>query len=474
MKLGRGVLIRLLVLGSVGGTHARGVDLVAALDRYESAQAQSLIEDLWAHQRRVVSTRFARSEPHLINEDPLVRVEWYLRVGPARAPITLADLKRIKDARLLDEILWALLNEAVSGDVFLATNDWIGIRAALNTFLSEHALRGAVVREAHGAWWAWIQGVSSKTAPSAWQLEALIKTQEARMIADPLRSLQSSCAASEALPGDARATGLSLARQTRGRFPDDIRKQRQLLREVYLAKTPCRRLFDDLADVYEERSEFALASEQRSYALLQKLESGETLESSDIRDIARYSFEGGDWSKAHEFYTRAIAGGARDLDLRVRELVTAQRAGHLKNLEPNTLRWRFENLLKEAFNSIYRDELLLSYASYLDDGQNLQDVRDVWQWNFQYASRRDQRVQGLERLVQIEGQELEGGPVGLARKGDALRWLDYLSVLQRFATEGPVFDHEVGLAPGRLQRLELLGEAEVRASLGELQSRGPR
>jgi len=460
-----------LVLVGVSATSEASLD--SAFDRFESAQAQSLVEDFWAHQRRLVQSRFVSSVGGQSAEDSLIKIEWYLRLGPARSPITLDDLKVVRDPGLLDEVLWSLLNEAVLGDVFLSSNDWEGIRASIGEFLRGHTLRRALLETDHAAWWAWIQDLPLKNTKTSWELKTLQQVLIARETSDPLASLQQYCSASREIPADQGAAGLTLARQLRASFPDSIVKQRQLLREVFTRKVPCQRLFKDLAEVYEERQNFDVASEQRSYSLLQKLESGKALNSAELRDVAHSLFEAGEWGKAFEFYSRARQEGSNDLDVRVREVVSGVRAEKVKFKDITETSRTFENVLHESFQSIYRDEVLRAYASFLESRKDLEPAVEVWKWNYQYATLKSQRIEGLEKSISLAAQWLDQGQMGLARKTEALDWLDSISTLRRLSPSSAVLKKQIPSAEARMKRLGLLGEADIRASLGEAQ-RGPR
>ncbi|MEO5666872.1 MAG: hypothetical protein ABIR96_02310 [Bdellovibrionota bacterium] len=457
----------LVMLPLVTRAAAKEISLDAALDRFESTEAQSVVEDLWAHQRRLVNARFASSkERPQFGEDSLIKVEWYLRLGPARSPITLDDLGKVRDTALMDEVLWALLNEAVMGDVFGSENDWPSIRAALADFLSTHSQRKALLETPHAAWWAWIQDLPYK-GKIPWELSSLRQLLEARDFPDPLKKAQAYCAVSKGLSEESRSTGISIARELRAHLPEETLKQRQILREVFARKTPCRRLFSDLAEVFDERQDFQLAAEQRSYALLQKLESGEKLAASELREIARYSFEAADWRKAYDFYSKAREEGSQELDVRVREIVSGTRVGADRYKDVAETSKNFEDALQEAFQSIYRDELLRSYAVYLESHKNAVGALEVWNWNYQYATAKPQRIEGLEKILALEGQAIDQGPTGIDTKTSALRWLDLLDALRKLAPSSLVYAQQSRLAEARIRRLGLLGEAEIRASLDE-------
>jgi len=444
------------------------VSLDAALDRFEGASTQSSVEDLWAHQRRLVGARFAAAESRRSPEDALIKIEWYLRLGPSRSPLTLEDLRVVRDPKLMDEVLWSLMAEAVLGDFFAPSNDWPGIRGALSGFLSTHPQRKALLETSHSAWWAWIQDLPPK-GPLPWELATVKALLPAREANGPLAMMAAYCAAATPIPEDQRAAGLSLAKELRARLPEEILKQRQVLRENFVRKVPCRRLYSDLAEVYEERRFFDVASEQRSYALLQKLDSGIKLSSSEIRDVARYSFEAGEWRKAFEFYLRAREEGATDLDVRVRELVAGTRAANYRYKDTSSTSQQFEDVLQISFQSIYRDEVLRSYADFLEARGNLPGALEVWRWNYQYAASKDQRLFGLRRSLVLGATLLERGNTGIDRKSELLRWLDAVSALQRLEPSGEAQKLQSKRAEPLVRRLGLFGEVDVRASLEEIQ-----
>lgn len=471
----RFLVLSVAVAATLSAASAFDTSLEASLDRFEAAQTQSLVEDVWAHQRRRVASRFA-PEPSAARgpEDPAVRVEWYLRLGPARAPIGLEDLKGVRDAELLDDVLWSLVNEAVMGDIFAPGNDWTSIRSAVGAFLEEHPLNKNLLQTPHGAWWAWMQDQPSR-GPTPWELGTLQKLLEARDLSEPLASLQGYCAAARELPEDQRSAGFALARETRAKFPTDIVKQRQLLREIYARKVPCRRLYSDLAEIYEERKNYDLASEQRSYALLQKLAERKALSGPELRDVARYSFEAGEWKNAYEFSGLALEYDVvGDVDTRVRRLLAGVRSNQAAYKDTDVASDAFESVLQEAFQSKYRDEILKSYAEFLEARGHTQAALEVWRWNFQYASRRPQRLEGLERAVMTEGRKLDGVEKSGVTKDDVLRWLDSLATLRRFEPGSGVLQRETAAAPARIASTGLERDAEVRASLEEIRKGGTR
>ncbi len=467
------VLIAGLIMGSGFAVASAELTLDAALDRFEGASTQSLVEDLWAHQRRLVGARFSAAESPRAPEDGLIKIEWYLRLGPSRSPLVLEDLRVVRDPQLMDEVLWSLMSEAVLGDFFGSSNDWVGIRSALAAFLSTHSQHKALLETRHGAWWAWLQDIPSK-GPIPWELSTLQGLLLARASSAPLTMAQTYCAAAKLIPENQRTVGLSVAREFRARLPIDILKQRQILRENFAQKISCQRLYSSLAEVYEERRLFDLASEQRSYALLQKLDSGAKLTSAEIRDVARYSFEAGEWRKAFEFYLRAREEGATDLDVRVRELVAGTRAANHRYKDTSSTSQKFEDVLQISFQSIYRDEVLRSYAEFLEARGNMSGALEVLGWNFQYASSKEQRLWGLQRSVILGGAALERGESGIERKAELLRWLDGLSVLQRLNPTNEVLGAQSKRAESRARRLGLFGELDVRASLEEIQKGGRR
>jgi hypothetical protein len=462
------ILLVGVVMGSGLARSAADISLDAALDRFEGASTQSSVEDLWAHQRRLVGARFSASESRRAPEDGLIKIEWYLRLGPSRAPLTLEDLRVVRDPQLMDEVLWSLVGEAVLGDFFESSIEWAGIRSALATFLATHPQRKALLETRHAAWWAWFQDIPSKGS-IPWELSTLKALLQARAASAPLAMAQNYCAAASLIPEDQRSVGLSVAREFRARLPDDILKQRQVLRENFTQKVSCQRLYSDLAEVYEERRLFDVASEQRSYALLQKLESGAKLTSSEIRDVARYSFEAGEWRKAFEFYLRAREEGATDLDVRVRELIAGTRAANYRYKDTASTSQQFEDVLQISFQSIYRDEVLRSYADFLEARGNMSGALEVLRWNYQYAASKEQRLWGLQRSIVLSGVALERGEAGIDRKAELLRWLDGLSVLRRLDPASEVFSAQSKRAESRVRRLGLFGEVDVRASLEEIQ-----
>ena len=457
-----------LALPALSSAALPDTSIATALDRFEGAQAQSLVEDVWAHQRRLVGRRFSGAHNgRASDEDALIRVEWYLRLGALRSPLTLEDLNGVRDPQLLDEVLWSLLNEAVMGDLFLPSNDWSAIRRSLADFLESHPLRKAMLETPRATWWAWIQDLPLKKE-KPWELEVLAELLEARTMGDPLKRLQRSCRASSVLPEDARVVGLSIAREVRAAFPEETLRQRQLLREIFVRKVSCERLYFDLAEVYEQRQLFEIASEQRSHALLQKLEAGDILSASELRDVARSSFEAKDWRKAFEFYSRALEAGSSDLDVRVRLLVAGTRARAPGYEDPERTQTNFENMLQQAFQSLHRDELLQSYATYLESQKRDEAALEVWRWNYEYATSKSQRLEGLEKSSRLAGLRLDKGLTGLERKNEAIKWLDALSTLHRLNPTSELLRRERSLAEPRLRRLNLFSEADVRASLEEL------
>jgi tetratricopeptide (TPR) repeat protein len=467
------ILLTALTMGSTLTFASSEISLDAALDRFEGASTQSSVEDLWAHQRRLVGARFSSAESRRTPEDALIKIEWYLRLGPARSPLNLDDLRVVREPKLLDEVLWSLLGEAVLGDLFVSTNDWAGIRSALAAFLSTHPLRKALLTTNHAAWWAWLQDLPSK-GPTPWELSTLKGLLVARESRAPLAMAEAYCAAATQIPNDQHSVGLSVAREFRARLPEEVLKQRQVLRENFARKVSCQRLYSDLAEVYEERRLYDVASEQRSYALLQKLDSGSKLSSSEIRDVARYSFEAGEWRKAFEFYLRAREEGATDLDVRVRELVAGTRAANYRYKDTAATSQQFEDVLQLSFQSIYRDEVLRSYADFLEARGNMPGALEVWRWNYQYAASKEQRLLGLQRAALLGGVALERGGMGIERKAELLRWLDGLSVLRRLDPTSEVFSSQAKRAESRVKRLGLFGEIDVRASLEEVQKESRR
>ena len=442
--------------------------LETSFDRFESTQIQSLVEDMWAHQRRLVRARFsAEQAKNTTIEDPAVRVEWYLRLGPARSPIGLDELTAVRDPKLLDEVLWSLVNEAVMGNLLEASNDWQSIQETIGSFLETHPLRRALLETSRGAWWAWIQDLPFK-GETPWQLGTLQQLLRARTISDPLASLQAYCVATVKIPSDQRLAGLHVARELRSRLPIEIMKQRQLLREVFARKVSCSRLFTDLAEIYEERRNYELASEQRSYALLQKMEGGVALNSSELRDVAHYSYEAGDWKNAYEFYSRARTEGANDVDIKARQLLAGIRSSQVAYQDTESASEIFETVLQESFQSIYRDEVLLAYANFLESRSKIQSALEVWRWNYQYASKKEQRLEGLEKAVIIEGRSLDSSRFEKPPKAELLSWLNSMNTLKRFEASSPVFLREKALALNRVKRAGLSENLEVRATLKEI------
>lgn len=474
------VLLSMLTFG--GATNLWALDSTyEAFNRFERLSEKAALEDMWAHQRRLSSSRYLdveALEPRFL-EDPQMRREWYLRLGPAGVPLSLAELDGVRQADLFDELLWALFQESIQADPWEESIPWAQLKQTLSSYINGHPLGKIILKESnHQAWWLWIAGKAfgkNLDKASFNDLVALDKIIGAREQKNPLKRLDAYVFAiallAEPQPNAARRVAAELLKNS----PADETLRRRVFREYYLehSKSPeALVVFSLLADVDDSQRNFKEGLELGSYSLLIRLNQGEQLSAQNFKKIGDGEYQGEDFKKAVLYYTRAM-GSSKDgmtsldvIDLEVKLLLARYHSGLLPKAETYDA---FEEMLDRAFQTTYRDDLLQGYAMALEASKDLLGARDIWLWNFQYSTTKERRVLGVQRASQISADLISQNKAGLGSASEALKWLSYLGTWKRMTPQHPILRHEVVRARNVLSKLGLTQESTIQASLRELE-----
>jgi tetratricopeptide (TPR) repeat protein len=451
--------------------------IMEALDRFAIMSERASLEDFWAHQRRLSSHRYLNlefQEPRLL-DDPQMRREWYLRLGPAGVPLTLAELDGVRQAKLFDELLWTLLRENIAYDFWDPSIDWAQIRLTMGSYLSSHPLSKVAIKEKHGSWWRWMMESRVREGDPE-ELRALDLVLRARVEENPLKKLGVYVEVLNLVQTVDSEAALRVASEVLSRMPTETQLRRRVFRE-YFEKNPksfeASKAFALLAEVVESQRNYKEALELAAYSLLIRVQMGENLKAIDLKKIGDGEYQSGDYKKAVAYYARALAAdreGLEDLDvmdLEVKYLLARYYSGDLAKSEGYDA---FEDILSRAFQTNFRDELLQGYASYLESVKDFLGAREIWIWNFKYSSVRERRVQGIQKASQISGDLLKDQKPSLALGPEALQWLSLLGSWKRMNPKDPLLEKEIARARKIVSSLGLSQESMIRASLKELEA----
>jgi hypothetical protein len=449
----------------------------ALLDRYEVMAERSQVEDVWASQRRLASKNYIPLTSGALHDDNdfLMRREWYLRLGSAAVPLTLRDLKDVREAALLDELLWALLLENIENNFWAPSHPWSMLRATLSKFLSEHVLGVSLEQEKHQDWWRWVQGKRLGKNPDP-RILALDKILSARSEKNSLRRVEHFFAAFDFLKTEPKGSLERLGQELWDGASSSEEEARKIFREFY-NRNPQNIIAENgyvlLSEVLAKRGQGRLAAEFLAYSLMSRLARGEALSFVELKAIADQQYQDARYDQAYMYYSLAQeksvgVRGPAFLDLEVKKQLAALYSGELKKIQADVVQDEFERLLDTAFHSVYRDSLLVGYGEFLEERADWHGARDIWSWVYQFAADSQKRLLGYARSSRATRTLLEAQSPGLNKKENLLQWLALLGVWKRRDSQSPEFRKELNEAVRIAQKLGLSREAEVQASLGEL------
>lgn len=418
----------LFLLAPVGG------NLEDHIRQYENMVYDSKIEDRWSQSRRYQNDIADRSnnefEPKAhVNSDEVIKVEWYLRRGPLGAPVVLGDLKKVSNSKILDGALWGILKESTQSDFFSKNNDWYLLRSIVGTFIKRHPLKSVLLTEEHSPWWAWMIGQRvKKDAPA--ELRALSSVYLSRTELHPVKRLQGYAFAHGLLASSEDFHSANLvAEEVVDQATNSMPVIRRSMRDFFeLTKGKDKRLildaenlFSNIAEVLNQRSDFALSAEVMAYRSLLKLARGSSINAREFLDIANSEYEGARWGKAYQYYSLALsAGGLSDvesndlLEARMRQLIAGSKSNSVDDISIDD----FEKMLESTFNSVFRDEALAGLAGFLENIEFLYEAEQAWDWVRRYSYRKDRRLVGVKRLIEFKTEtvkKITRGPKSRAR-----------------------------------------------------------
>lgn len=160
--MSRLLLALLLFVGAFPAVSQPAPDLAATLfERYRQMSLFSRVEDAFATDhgfwpRSATAGSSANGSGGARTAAlPRQRAEWASRVGAGTSGLGFGDLASFKEASLLDEALWALL-QARAPDPFAADVDWTVESRPFRNFLRATGV-DSLDRQVHGPWWIWFR-----------------------------------------------------------------------------------------------------------------------------------------------------------------------------------------------------------------------------------------------------------------------------------------------------------------------------
>jgi len=392
----------------------------------------SKIEDQWASARRVSESERLKpqnsfsAEAKALSSDQ-IKVEWYLRRGASGAPLVLRDLRNISDAKILDSALWGVLQESTQSTFFSSQISWSQLRGILGSFIRSHPLEKALLVQAHSGWWRWMVGIQPGDGDDA-DLKALAVLERARVERHPIQKMEGYAISYSLLANSGNGFESS---QVADEYVQDLSRQKDTLRRSgrdYFQKVQAEaqektiiagRFFTAISSRLIGVGKFAESAEFRAYDSLLKLGRKEPISAKEFVEIANGVYQAGQWEKAYQYFSLSLgAAGFQDLDLdeqlgvELRRFISATNAKTSTQISMND----FEVLVDKTFNSVYRDEALLSFARYLERENLRFEAKQAWSWVRSYSYNQDQRFEAIDRLIDYQVKDV----VGLPKSSSAL------------------------------------------------------
>lgn len=445
-----------------------------AINRFEKLATQSFLEDTWASSRR-------KSRSHHVSDESFdnskldsnfIR-EWYLRLGPAAVPLQLSDLDGVRRAELLDELLWALFQESVMGNIWDESIPWVAIQDTLKKYIQLHPLKSELFKQNNGAWWIWIAGENSiKAKFETPELLAFKKLIEARNASVEHTKLKFYFDALLLLNKNPDAFALVAKEFLSINFTAEIKRAYQSIYELNRKIEGAATTFQSLAKIALKESKYLESLDLRLYSLKIRSDLKEQLSVDDVKSMADIHYSRGEYSQALHYYEQAIqsltTSSIQKEGLELRSLLAQFWGGQINGDNGYIV---FEKALDRFLNTSYRDELMIAYATFLEKQKNFIGAIDLWQWSFQYSLIPENRLRGVQRSAQLSQQIL--AQQALSQNNNKLDWalrcLSYLKTWKQYDKRDPQLQIEIDKVTKTLQGSEFTKDASIRASLKELE-----
>jgi len=437
--------------------------------RYVEMQRSTQIEDVFSVQMRrqsAISRRLLLKELKT-PQGPLTpeqKVEWYLRLGPEKVPLSLGDLSALRDPVLFDRALWALLREETPGSIFDAGIDWTRLRTVFGAFLKEHAPDGLFTQE-HGSWWRWFRdgGVPESADPLLKALHRWFKGQtlegqtrlrywlDARVLLDTAKAYES----------DKRALSRRIfetMRETTGETPllaQEIAEAADTVPRERAAQAILR----DVAVSWEDSGSPRLSADALARVFMLAIKQGEPLDASEVLFLSDQEYRAGEFALAYEFYVygRDKSRGS-DETTRMEFAVGAARA-RLRSLKKPLSKAQvdetaklYDAALEQAFHSSYRDALLSEYSNLLLESGDGKGALESALLLYRYGDEAPARRKGLELAVDASARSAAGAP-SEQRRVEMAAFLEYLATARKLGSPRAFLDPHIANARKSLTEL---------------------